>query len=83
MVKYAIALASQLIKSGRAPRVHADSDNPAVIVIEEIQEGKDQLEDLPSASSAVLAVKESLIEESNKTPVVKQTERKKARRLMA
>lgn len=83
MVNYAIDLTVELIKSGRTPRVHADSDNPAVIVIEEMQQGKDHLEKLPPPSQAIQELKETIVEETFKAQASKQVERKRARRLMA
>lgn len=82
LVNYAIGLTSQLIKSGRAPRVHADSDNPAVVVIEELEAGKDHWEEvIAEPTQEVLAVREELAIKIE--PAAKSTERKKARRLFA
>lgn len=44
LVNYSILMAEQLIRSGRAPRVDIDNLNPAVVVVEEIEEGEDTLE---------------------------------------
>jgi hypothetical protein len=82
LVNYAIGLTSQLIKSGRAPRVHADSDNPAVVIIEELEAGKDHWEEIiAEPTQEVLAVREELAIKVE--PAAKSTERKKARRLFA
>jgi DNA-directed RNA polymerase subunit omega len=45
LVNYAIKQADYLIRSGRAPRVQSEIQNPAVIVVKEIDAGKDKLED--------------------------------------
>ncbi len=79
LVNYAIQLTSQLIKTGRTPRVHADSDNPAVVIIEELEAGKDHLEDLIETPKKAVVVE--VIEEESAKSAPKQTERKKARRL--
>lgn len=84
LVNYAIGLTTQLIKSGRTPRVHADSDNPAVIVIEEMEAGKDQWENvIVEPTAEVLAVRAELTVKVEKAETPKTTERKKARRLFA
>ncbi len=44
LVNYAIGLVEVMVKTGRAPRVHIDIENPAVQVIEEILTGKDRFE---------------------------------------
>ena len=82
LVNYAIKLSEQLIRSGRAPRVPSDNQNPAVIVIEEIEEGRDQLESLiddepKTPSPAEIEIKDEAIEMHVKP------ERKKARRILA
>lgn len=82
LVGYAIKLAVQLIKSGRAPRIHPDSDNPAVIIIEEMEAGKDLLDDLVEQPKKAAVVVE-VVEAEPVKPAAKQTERKKARRLFA
>jgi DNA-directed RNA polymerase subunit K/omega len=46
LVNHAIKLAENMIRSGRPPRVIVDGDNPAVAVLAEIEEGKDQLVDI-------------------------------------
>lgn len=72
----------QLIKTGRKAHVHSDSDNPAVIIIEELEAGKDHLEDLvETPKKPVLEVE--VVENVPVKPAPKQTERKKARRLFA
>jgi hypothetical protein len=81
LVNYAILLTTQLIKTGRTPRVHADSDNPAVVIIEELEAGKDHLEDLIESPKKPVAIEVPVEEPVKSAP--KQTERKKARRLFA
>lgn len=47
LVTYAIKLADNMIKSGRAPRSDIDVQNPAIIVLEEISEGREVFVDIP------------------------------------
>lgn len=80
LVNYAIQMADQFIHSGRSPRVHIDNQNPAVIIIEEIEEGKDTFDDLTFVSDEVLSEQEAPIEsEADNKP----TEKKRARRVLA
>jgi hypothetical protein len=46
LVNYAILLCENMIKSGRAPRVKVDVDNPVVQILAEIEAGKDKLDDI-------------------------------------
>ena len=46
LVNYAIRLAENMIRTGRAPRVKVDVDNPVVQVLAEILEGKDKFEEI-------------------------------------
>lgn len=46
LVNYAILLCENMIKSGRAPRVKVDVDNPVVQILAEIEAGKDRLDDI-------------------------------------
>lgn len=55
LVGYAIALVTNMVLSGRAPLVKAPIDNPAVICLDEIVQGKDQMQPLPEAPVAVAA----------------------------
>jgi len=43
LVLHAIHMAEEMIKSGRGPRVKTTTENKAMIVLEEIAEGKDIL----------------------------------------
>lgn len=43
LVNYAIKLAGDMIETGRSPRVKMQTENPALLILEEIAEGKDQL----------------------------------------
>lgn len=80
LVAEAIKLAAQMVESGRGARVQVDNSNPAVIVLEEIRQGKNQLEDLVVLSSKPVQA------HSDKAPPVvreKSAEKKKPRRIMA
>jgi hypothetical protein len=46
LVNYAISLADNMIRSGRAPRVKVDVDNPVIQILAEIEQGKDYLEEI-------------------------------------
>jgi hypothetical protein len=46
LVNYAIKLADNMIKTGRGPRVKVDIDNPVIMVLAEIEAGKDQLDEI-------------------------------------
>lgn len=48
LVNYAISLADNMIKSGRDARVKSDIQNRAMLVLEEIYEGKDKFDDIRS-----------------------------------
>lgn len=53
LVNYAIKLAENMIGTGRETRVKSDVQNRAMLIIEEIYEGKDQFDEIkvhPSAS---------------------------------
>lgn len=46
LVNYAIKLAENMIKTGRDARVKSDVQNRAMLILEEIQEGKDQFDEI-------------------------------------
>jgi DNA-directed RNA polymerase subunit omega len=46
LVRYAIRLAENMIKSGRDARVKIDIENPAMEILAEIAAGKDQFDDI-------------------------------------
>ncbi len=46
LVNYAIRLAENMVRTGRAPRVQTEVENPAVQILEEISAGKDRFEDI-------------------------------------
>lgn len=46
LVSYAIKLAANMIKSGRAPRVKTETQNVSMNVLAEIAVGKDHLEEI-------------------------------------
>ncbi len=81
LVNYSIGLATQLIKTGRAPRTRVDSDNPAVIIIEELQDGKDLWEDLKE-EEPVVQFTETIVVQEKKPAASQPTEKKRARRLI-
>lgn len=46
LVNYAIQLAENMIKTGRDTRVRSDLQNRAMLILEEINEGKDQFDEI-------------------------------------
>jgi hypothetical protein len=46
LVNYAIKLAENMIYSGREARVKSDVQNRAMLILEEIHEGKDQFDEI-------------------------------------
>lgn len=46
LVNYAIKLAENMIKTGRDARVKSEIQNRAMLILEEIHEGKDQFDDI-------------------------------------
>jgi hypothetical protein len=84
LVNYAILLVENLIKSGRAPRVKVDVDNPVVQILAEIDAGKDKLEDLViepinDDRTEYEEPKLTLSKEKNKFTSPKNTEKRKTR----
>ena len=47
LVNYAIKLAENMIKTGRESRVKSDTQNRAMLILQEINEGKDQFDHVP------------------------------------
>lgn len=84
LVSYAIKLAEQYIQSGRSPYVTVDNQNTAVVIIEEIEEGKDQLEEIQKVPEKIISEPQpSNNPETQTQPSAKPTERKKTRRIFA
>lgn len=83
LVNYAIKLAEQMIHSGRGPRVVTDNQNPAVVIIEEIEVGKDQIMDVLTVSKEIIAEPQIANFASDKEPAPVKKEKKKARRILA
>ncbi|WP_042280102.1 DNA-directed RNA polymerase subunit omega [Candidatus Protochlamydia sp. R18] len=50
LVNYAIRLAENMIKSGRDTRVKSDIQNRAMLILEEIYEGKDIFDEIKEVS---------------------------------
>lgn len=81
LVEHAIRLVDNMVKSGRSPRIKLDIQNPAVIVLEEIVQGRDALVDLPERPiaeySMAVHTTAAIIPEKSRTG-----EKKKGRRLL-
>lgn len=73
LVNYAIKLASEMIQSNRPPRVDMETENPAVLVLEEISEGKDKFEK-SSLETKVSPAGEVVVEEVVVEKVIEKTE---------
>src|SRR5215216_2982107 len=52
LVNYAIKLAENMIRTGRDTRVKSEVQNRAMLILEEIHEGKDQLDDIKVSVSS-------------------------------
>jgi DNA-directed RNA polymerase subunit omega len=52
LVNYAIKLAENMIKTGRDARVKSEIQNRAMLILEEIQEGKDQFDEIKTTTSS-------------------------------
>lgn len=51
LVNYAIQLAENMIKTGRDTRVKSDIQNRAMLILEEIREGKDHFDEIKGTDS--------------------------------
>lgn len=60
LVNYAIELAENMIKTGRDARVKSDTQNRAMLILEEIKEGKDQFDEIKVTTSAAHASESDL-----------------------
>ncbi|MBA3721783.1 MAG: hypothetical protein H0W88_05220 [Parachlamydiaceae bacterium] len=58
LVNYAISLAENMIYSGRDARVKSDVQNRAMLVLEEINEGKDQFDQIVETTIVVQSTKQ-------------------------
>jgi DNA-directed RNA polymerase subunit K/omega len=85
LVNYAIKLAEQMIHSGRAPQVSIDNQNTAVIIIEEIEVGKDKMLDILPVSKEIIAEPQlaNAVSSQDTSFPSKPKEKKKARRILA
>jgi DNA-directed RNA polymerase subunit K/omega len=74
LVNYAIKLATNMIQTGREPRVRMNTENPALLILEEIAEGKDVFIEAPKEKKSLVhtAYSGTKVEEE-KTEVVKES----------
>lgn len=79
LVNYSISLVKNMVHSGRAPRIRSDIQNPAVLALEEIFQGKDQLDDLTQIKIEVSHV---AVIPPVEPEVLKSPEKKKPRRIL-
>lgn len=52
LVNYAIKLADNMIKTGRDARVKSDVQNRAMLILEEIHEGKDHFDEIETTAGS-------------------------------
>lgn len=52
LVNYAIELADNMIRTGRDARVKSEIQNRAMLILEEIHEGKDQFDEIKTTRSS-------------------------------
>lgn len=83
LVNYAIKLSEQMIHSGRAPMVDTESENTAVIIIEEINEGKDTFDEHILVSKEIITEPETVKLADVAQAPAKTAEKKKTRRILA
>lgn len=55
LVGYAIQLVTNMVLSGRAPMVKTSVENPAVIALDEIAQGKDVMTEIPVSVAQISA----------------------------
>lgn len=82
LVNYAIKLAENMVKSGRAPRVKCDIQNPAVIILEEITVGKDHFDEIGTNGMETEAAPHTTIQmrDIEKKKSAKETDKKKGKK---
>lgn len=78
LVNYAIKLAENMIKTGREPRVKSEIQNRAMLILGEIQEGKDQFDELRASSFS--ASSESHLNDAMLHPPMGNEERSEKRK---
>lgn len=83
LVNYAIKLSEQMINSGRSPMVDTESENTAVIIIEEINEGKDTFDEHILVSKEIITEPEMKSAAEAISAPAKSIEKKKTRRILA
>lgn len=80
LVNYAIQLAENMIKTGRDARVKSDMQNRAMLILQEINEGKDQFDAIPEAADKVSVEYTAVAAEEKKgRHSEERTERRKAK----
>lgn len=71
LVNYAIGLATNMIQTGRDPRVKMNTENPALLILEEIAEGKDEFVEIPKEETLIVTeevkveVKKTVVQEDD------------------
>lgn len=85
LVNYAIKLAENMIKTGRAPRIATDVQNLAIQILEEIVAGKDKFEEILPEHLEAAARKIELNgrEHRDESGSSKSVERKRPRKILA
>lgn len=88
LVNYAIKLTENMIRSGRQPRVKTDVQNPALHALEEIYEGKDQIDDISEmppkeVHQVIHNIQEETASENIKKKSLRPLEKKKTRKIIS
>lgn len=81
LVNYAIRLAENMIHTGRGARVKSDIENRAILILEEIYQGKDKFDEIPPPSlpPADFRIAETAPKHTARTARTEQVEKKKHR----
>lgn len=82
LVGYAIKLAENMIRTGRASRITSESQNPAMLTLGEIEAGVDHFDEIPVEVDHSFQVSERITELKNEEAPSKPTERKRARKIL-
>ena len=80
LVGYAIALVTNMVLSGRAPLVKTNVENPAVIALDEISQGKDAIQPLPEP--VVLVSVAAAVAYSGESEMPRPMKKEKPRRIL-
>lgn len=89
LVNYAIGLATNMIQTGRDPRVKMNTENPALLILEEIAEGKDEFVEVPKKEvvkkyeEVAVHVKETMIIEDETDETFEEEEEEETQEVLS